>query len=208
MVLIPGSGTSPGGGHGNPLQYSCLENSTDRAAWRATVHGITESDRTEATEHTDTHTHTHTHSLLTSSGKSIIAVTLTAGRQAISNNFQVVILPFDIQEGLGESPWAGHVWGWQPLYGGDLLKQEEWKPLQEESKPLQEESYRAALGLPRNDRGIWSTRQTTIQSDLTISASGPQVACQYLPVHHPKQINEFLLLTMWKASLVHHPFSD
>ena len=161
MVLIPGSGTSPGGGHGNPLQYSCLENSTDRAAWRATVHGITESDRTEATEHTDTHTHTHTHSLLTSSGKSIIAVTLTAGRQAISNNFQVVILPFDIQEGLGESPWAGHVWGWQPLYGGDLLKQEEWKPLQEESKPLQEESYRAALGLPRNDRGIWSTRQTT-----------------------------------------------
>ena len=152
MVLIPGSGTSPGGGHGNPLQYSCLANSTDRAAWWATVHGITESDRTEATEHT--HTHTHTHSLLTRSGKSVIAVTLTAGRQAISNNFQVVILPFDIQEGLGESPWAGRVWGWQPLYGGDLLKQEEWKP-------LQEEFYRAALGLPRNDRGIWSTWQTT-----------------------------------------------
>ena len=116
---------------------------------------------TQTHTQTHTHTHTHTHSLLTSSGKSVIAVTLTAGRQAISNNFQVVILPFDIQEGLGESPWAGHVWGWQPLYGGDLLKQEEWKPLQEESKPLQEESYRAALGLPRNDRGIWSTRQTT-----------------------------------------------
>ena len=35
---IPGSGRSPGGGHGNPLQYSCLENPMDRGAWRATVH--------------------------------------------------------------------------------------------------------------------------------------------------------------------------
>ena len=31
------------GGHGNPLQYSCLENSMDRGAWRATVHGVTKS---------------------------------------------------------------------------------------------------------------------------------------------------------------------
>ena len=35
---IPGSGRSPGGGHGNPLQYSCLENTTDRETWLATVH--------------------------------------------------------------------------------------------------------------------------------------------------------------------------
>ena len=41
--LIPGSGRSPGGGHGNPLQYSCLENPMDRGAWRATVHGVTQS---------------------------------------------------------------------------------------------------------------------------------------------------------------------
>ena len=41
--LIPGSGRSPGGGHGNPLQYSCLENPMDRGAWRATVHGVTKS---------------------------------------------------------------------------------------------------------------------------------------------------------------------
>ena len=34
---IPGLGRSPGGGHGHPLQYSCLENSRDRGAWRATV---------------------------------------------------------------------------------------------------------------------------------------------------------------------------
>ena len=46
--LIPGLGRS-GGGHGNPLQYSCLENPTDRGAWRATVSGVTESDTTEAT---------------------------------------------------------------------------------------------------------------------------------------------------------------
>ena len=37
--LIPGSGSSPGGGNGNPLQYSCLENSMNRGAWQATVHG-------------------------------------------------------------------------------------------------------------------------------------------------------------------------
>ena len=36
--LIPGSGRSPGEGHGHPLQYSCLENSTDRGAWQTTVH--------------------------------------------------------------------------------------------------------------------------------------------------------------------------
>ena len=44
---IPGSGRSPGGGNGNPLQYSSLGNSIDREAWQATIHGITESDRTE-----------------------------------------------------------------------------------------------------------------------------------------------------------------
>ena len=38
---IPGSGRCPGGGNGNPLQYSCLENLMDRGAWQATVHGVT-----------------------------------------------------------------------------------------------------------------------------------------------------------------------
>ena len=41
--LIPGLGRSPVEGNGNPLQYSCLENSMDRGAWRATVRGITKS---------------------------------------------------------------------------------------------------------------------------------------------------------------------
>ena len=40
---IPGSGRSPGGGHGNLLQYSCLENPVDREAWWTTVHRVTES---------------------------------------------------------------------------------------------------------------------------------------------------------------------
>ena len=43
MGLIPGLGRSPGGRHGNPLQYSCLENSMDRGAWRDTVHGVAKS---------------------------------------------------------------------------------------------------------------------------------------------------------------------
>jgi len=38
--LIPGSGKSSGGGNGNPLQYSCLENPMDRGAWPARVHGV------------------------------------------------------------------------------------------------------------------------------------------------------------------------
>jgi len=43
---IPGSGRSPGGGHGKLLQYSCLEKPTDRGAWQATVHRVAnESDR-------------------------------------------------------------------------------------------------------------------------------------------------------------------
>ena len=62
MDLIPGLGGSPGGGNGNPLQYSGLGNPMDRGAWRATVHGITkESDAMrDKSPHTHTHTHTHT----------------------------------------------------------------------------------------------------------------------------------------------------
>ena len=43
MDLIPGSGRSPEGENGNPLQYSCWENPMDRGAWRAAVHGVTQS---------------------------------------------------------------------------------------------------------------------------------------------------------------------
>ena len=53
MVSIPESGRSPGGGYGNPRQYSCLENPMDRGAWGATVHRVAEElDVTEAAEYT------------------------------------------------------------------------------------------------------------------------------------------------------------
>ena len=44
--LIPGLGRSPGGGNDSPLQYPCLGNPTDKGAWQAAVHGVTESDMT------------------------------------------------------------------------------------------------------------------------------------------------------------------
>ena len=47
--VVPQLGRSPGGGNGNPLQYSCLENPLDRGAWRAGVHEVTKSDVTEHT---------------------------------------------------------------------------------------------------------------------------------------------------------------
>ena len=50
--LIPGSGRSPGGGHGSPLQYSCLENPMDRGGLQATVRSVAELDTSEATAHT------------------------------------------------------------------------------------------------------------------------------------------------------------
>ena len=67
LSLIPGLGRSPGGGHGNPLQYSCLENSIDRGAWQATVHDSAKSQiqlSAHAHTHTDTHTHTQIHTQL------------------------------------------------------------------------------------------------------------------------------------------------
>ena len=60
-VSIPGWGRCPGVGNGNPLQYSCLENSMDRGAWQTTVHDVTKK-WTWLNVHTHTHTHTHTYS--------------------------------------------------------------------------------------------------------------------------------------------------
>ena len=60
---IPELGRPPGVGIGNPLQYSCLDNSRGRGAWWAIVHGVTKS-WTWLSPHTHTHTHTHTDILL------------------------------------------------------------------------------------------------------------------------------------------------
>ena len=53
---LPGAGRSPGGENSNPLLYSCLENSMDRAPWWVTVHGVAKS-QTQLITHTHTHTH-------------------------------------------------------------------------------------------------------------------------------------------------------
>ena len=60
---IPGSGTSPGGEHGNPLQYSCIENPMDRGAWRAMVQRVAKSQTQlkQLKTHAHTHTYTYTH---------------------------------------------------------------------------------------------------------------------------------------------------
>ena len=61
QVSIPGTGRSPGGGHGNPLQNPCLGNPMDRGTLRATVSAVPESDMTEVTEHTYTGVMTSTY---------------------------------------------------------------------------------------------------------------------------------------------------
>ena len=63
-VSIPGSGSSPEVKKGNLLQYSCLENSIDRGAWCATVHGSQRVESNWVCLHTHTHTCIHAHSLL------------------------------------------------------------------------------------------------------------------------------------------------
>ena len=79
--LIPGLGRSPGRGNDKPLQYSCLENSVDRGAWRATVHGVAKS----RTRLRDLHTHTHTHTQL------IYNVVLLSGVQHSDSNIYLYL---------------------------------------------------------------------------------------------------------------------
>ena len=68
---IPGGGRSPGEGHGNPLQYSCLENPMGRGAWWATVHGVAKNQTRlnhRVCAHVCACTHTHTHTPLFKGG--------------------------------------------------------------------------------------------------------------------------------------------
>ena len=63
---LPGSGRSPGERNGNLPQYSYMENSMDRRAWRTIVHGVSvhEVAESDTTEHVHTHTHKHRHTEL------------------------------------------------------------------------------------------------------------------------------------------------
>ena len=60
---IPALGRSPGAGHRDPLQYSCLENAMDRGAWRVIVHGVTKNQTRlkRVSMHTYRHTHPNAH---------------------------------------------------------------------------------------------------------------------------------------------------
>ena len=60
QARFSGSGRLSGGGNGNPLQYTCLENPMDRRAWQTKVHRVAKSWTWQVTSHTHTHTHTHT----------------------------------------------------------------------------------------------------------------------------------------------------
>ena len=78
--LIPRSERYPGGGNGDPLQYSCLENSMNRGAWLAAVHRFAESDMTELTH---THTHAHTMTLNTVYCELILIVTMQVQKRIL-----------------------------------------------------------------------------------------------------------------------------
>ena len=89
---VPGSGGSPGGGHGDPLQYSCLENPMDRGAWQATDHRAAESDTTRDLAHTRRFSLS---SVLESPGGS-------AGKEPACSAGDLGLIP-----GLGRSPGEG-----------------------------------------------------------------------------------------------------
>ena len=92
---VLGLGRSPGEGHDNPLQYSCLENSMDRGAWHATVHGVTHNWAT------NTHTHTHQDILGFPDGSD--------GKESACNVEDLGLIP-----GSGRFPGEGNGHGWSP----------------------------------------------------------------------------------------------
>ena len=95
---VPGSGGSPGGGQGSPLQCSCLENPVNGGAWWATVHGVAkESDTTEVNEHTHTHTHAYARSYRRPE------CVPPDGKESTCNAGDLSSIP-----GLGRSPGEGH----------------------------------------------------------------------------------------------------
>ena len=83
MGSIPGSGRSLRRGHSNPIQYSCLENPTDRGVWWVTVHGVTKSQtqlsmRMRAHTHSLSLSHTHSHRV---SGRQTISKSHYSGKK-------------------------------------------------------------------------------------------------------------------------------
>ena len=88
---IPGSGRSPGGGHGNPVKYSCLENPIDKGVWWVTVHGITKS-RTQLKACTQTHTDLNIVQAPFFKFSEQISIKILSSNQLYSN--EKILLPF------------------------------------------------------------------------------------------------------------------
>ena len=111
VFLIPGSERSPGGGHGNPLRSSCLENHRTEKPRR---HRVTESDMTEATSHT----HTHTHSTLT---QRTVSGNLCCHHPLpyVAPGIQVDVVEFQ-PLAMAEGPWC---WDWMPTPKCPSIKQ-------------------------------------------------------------------------------------
>ena len=91
---IPGSGRSPGGGHGNPLQYSCLENPTGREAWWATAHRATKN--WTCLKQLSTHTLSSIASLIVNPSTSSLTLLLlpTGSHQIMLNHWNIVLICF------------------------------------------------------------------------------------------------------------------
>ena len=103
---VPGSGRSPGGGNGSPLQCSCLENSMDREAWWATVHGVTKSQ-------TQQHTCLPSHQGFPSASNS---------KESTSNMGDTGLIP-----GSGRSPGGGNGNPLQYSHLGNPMDRESWQ---------------------------------------------------------------------------------
>ena len=93
----PDSGRSPGEGNGNPLQFSCLENSMERGSWRATVHGVTKSQIWLSDSHTHTHTHIHQYKIKSLKNNKKI--------KCPYDNFQVLLEPRNLLSRYWHFPW-------------------------------------------------------------------------------------------------------
>ena len=115
--LIPGSGKSPGGGHGNPLQYSCWKNAMDRGAWWDTVHGVTKSQTW--LKRLNTWTEEQIKLCITCTLNSTIIVTVSLSFLLLELNFQDFWIRMKFKTWLETHPqaawWSRYDSVWSPI---------------------------------------------------------------------------------------------
>ena len=117
--LIPGSGKSPGGGNGNRPQYSCLENSMDRGAWWATVHGAAKSQTK-----LNNWAHAHTHYWRRGSWSVILGVLSTSRCHLLGGGNSLVHFNFRSPAGVQFQDCGGGLFGkdmWMKVQGPQSL---------------------------------------------------------------------------------------